>query len=275
MYINISVCLILLLTRHISNHCKKMDLSGNTYSTNANYELQTCRLRLISDIMHDYQYNVRESLRLISVDMRGEDPPPTRQNEQPHLRSNNIQPISTPPQTNSNRHQPTRNSNMGYRRGYIYSQYIEPHINRQLTNDEVEEGLDNEQIENNTQSVQYSESMNDMRCPITWDQFDASHSLLSINRCGHIFGETALRSWLQTHRRCPVCRTNVVENTATTRGESTNNSINNNALSNLIYSTFSAPENINNEYYENEITFNSLTDFYSALLNSQNYQHHE
>ena len=262
-----------------------MDLSGNTYSTNTNYELQTRRLRLISDIMYDYQNNVRESLRLISIDMQGDETAITRQNEQWHLHSNNTaQPpvTSIPHQTNTNRQQYTRNfgqnAGAGARRGYIYSQYIEPYINRQPTDDAVEEGLDNEQIENNTQSVQYSESMSDMRCPITWDQFDASHSILSINRCGHIFGETALRSWLQTHRRCPVCRTNVVESAATNATNQQtplSQSNTNNTLNNMIYRALSAPEIINNEYYENEITFNSLTDFYSALLNSQNYQHHE
>lgn len=264
-----------------------MDLSGNIYSTNLSIgrfsrenDLQTRRLRLISDIMYDYQYNVRQSLRLISMDIGGADPNHIHQNEQPsHLRSNNIHTTGQRPPANN------------ARRGYIYSQYIEPYVNRQPTDDAIgglterassenEEGLTNEQIQEHTQSVQYSESMSDMRCPITWDQFDASHSILSINRCGHVFGETALRSWLQTHSRCPVCRTTVVETatattTSATHTSSQQNTGNSNIFNNLLYRAFSnANLHTNNtpttEYYENEIIFNDLTDFYSSLINLQN-----
>jgi hypothetical protein len=246
-----------------------MDISGNI-------DLQTRRLRLISDIMEDYQYNIRQTIRLISIDMDGSSI--TGQNGQTRR-------VETPPLDNA-----TNNATNNARRGFIYTQYIEPNINQTPIDqhqyqDEDEEGICNEQIHNCTQIVEYNESMSDLRCPITWDQFDASHSILKINRCGHMFGGNALITWFQNHRRCPVCRTLVIEQTPSPLSanrmrinrENINNSTYNNIFNNILYRAFSGettPQR-NTEYVENEIIFNDLTDFYASLINTQNYTTNE
>ncbi len=46
-------------------------------------------------------------------------------------------------------------------------------------------------------------------CPITMETLQGGDSVLRINRCGHVFKEGALRTWLERDGRCPVCRGNV------------------------------------------------------------------
>ena len=43
-------------------------------------------------------------------------------------------------------------------------------------------------------------------CPITMETLQSGDSILRINRCGHLFKEGALRTWLERDGRCPVCR---------------------------------------------------------------------
>ena len=50
------------------------------------------------------------------------------------------------------------------------------------------------------------ESPDYMACPIDHTQFEADTQVLRINHCGHIFNESALRTWLRTSVRCPLCR---------------------------------------------------------------------
>ncbi len=52
-------------------------------------------------------------------------------------------------------------------------------------------------------------SGNDLTCPITMEQIRDNDAVMRINRCGHLFKESALRSWLARNNRCPVCRSNV------------------------------------------------------------------
>jgi hypothetical protein len=43
-------------------------------------------------------------------------------------------------------------------------------------------------------------------CPITMETIQIGDPVLRINRCGHLFKESALRTWLERDGRCPVCR---------------------------------------------------------------------
>jgi hypothetical protein len=52
-------------------------------------------------------------------------------------------------------------------------------------------------------------SGNELTCPITMEQIRDNDAVMRINRCGHLFKESALRSWLARNNRCPVCRSNV------------------------------------------------------------------
>jgi hypothetical protein len=46
-------------------------------------------------------------------------------------------------------------------------------------------------------------------CPITMETIQIGDPVLRINRCGHLFKEGALRTWLERDGRCPVCRGSV------------------------------------------------------------------
>ena len=72
-----------------------------------------------------------------------------------------------------------------------------------LTNDQINAGV--------TQSL-YDASNNPIvdTCPITMETLQSGDSILRINRCGHVFKEGALRTWLARDGRCPVCRGAVI-----------------------------------------------------------------
>jgi hypothetical protein len=72
-----------------------------------------------------------------------------------------------------------------------------------LTNDQINAGV--------TQSLYASMcDASDNRitdtCPITMETLQSGDSVLRISRCGHLFKEGALRTWLERDGRCPVCR---------------------------------------------------------------------
>jgi hypothetical protein len=70
-----------------------------------------------------------------------------------------------------------------------------------LTNDQINSGV--------TQSnyVVLDISGNELpTCPITMETIQIGDPVLRINRCGHLFKESALRTWLERDVRCPVCR---------------------------------------------------------------------
>ena len=54
-----------------------------------------------------------------------------------------------------------------------------------------------------------SEESNHRTCPITLEDFEPGESVTKIKVCGHVFRATALRSWLNRHQLCPVCRRDI------------------------------------------------------------------
>lgn len=62
------------------------------------------------------------------------------------------------------------------------------------------------QFENATHIVTYDEMMNEVRCPITLDNFTVGERICQIRYCGHIFKREPLMNWFQRNVRCPVCR---------------------------------------------------------------------
>jgi hypothetical protein len=64
----------------------------------------------------------------------------------------------------------------------------------------------NEQIDNATEHIQYTNELSQNTCPITLDAFQEGEQLSRIIHCGHIFKEIALNQWFQRNVRCPVCR---------------------------------------------------------------------
>jgi len=292
-----------------------MNPSGNYVPYNRNYqryELQGRRLRLISDIMEDYQENMRRAFRLIGCELGISNhvfpntrnvsnlnvddwldrvshittdmySPESQEYERRGLHEEELPYSYTPPTP------PTLNRS-NVRRGFIYTQLLEPR-----TDQPTDTGITNEQIANATHLIQYDASMNETRCPITWDQFEPGQNILQINNCRHIFGHQPLMEWFQRHSRCPVCRASVLptqsqqtNNTTNTTDESTlsqpdpsGNSINNrstthttsssraiNQILSGILTSVNGAVNTESGYYESEFAFNmnDLLDAYTQLV---------
>lgn len=247
------------------------------------YDLQSRRMRLIENIVEDYQSNMRQVMRLIGYDMAfsyGVNPnvdtifdgllgnPNPNPNRAPPNQISYIRSLQN--QINQQRNAQTR--------GFIYTQLFE--------SDADARGLTDEQIANETQIVAYDGSMNASdRCPISWERFENGQNVMRINRCGHIFKENEITEWLRTHDNCPVCRTSLLQNTTTNRTDTSGNNISytNNAdtsANNISYTNNAANQvlstiissvnnaiNTNNGYYENEFTFNvnDLINIYNDL----------
>jgi len=277
-----------------------MDLSGNI-NMEQRWEMQTRRLRLISDLMEDYQENMRRAMRLIgcelyvsnnlmattgsqrvdiddwidnssrtATDRYSSEVPRVRQRDDPPYSFNRMPPISQRP---------------NFRRGFIYTQMSD--LPSRET--ETDTGIDNAQIANSTELIQYDASMSETRCPITWEYFEPNQNVLRINACGHIFGQDALTHWFQRNSRCPVCRASVIQLESSNQ-QGTNPGINlqanarlnmdtgsrsTNAISQImtgILTGLNGAINTDSGHYESEFSFdvNDLLDSYTQLIQSQN-----
>lgn len=222
------------------------------------------RMKLISDVMEDYQENMRRAFRLIECELEISNnvfPPTIPANLDDWVdRGSNI--TDRYPETHDfgyerrDTPEPRSPNRSNVRRGFVYTQLLEPR-------DPVDRGITNEQIATATQLIQYDLSMNETRCPITWDQFEPGQNILQINSCRHIFGHQPLMEWFQRHSRCPVCRTNVLTN-ASTEPENINNALNSTAISQLIsgiLTSVNGAVNTENDY--------DLLDAYTQLVISQ------
>lgn len=74
----------------------------------------------------------------------------------------------------------------------------------------------NEQIENAVDFIHYPQDLTlEQRtqtvCPISLEHFQENQPVARIRHCGHIFSESALRSWFQQNVRCPLCRYDIRE----------------------------------------------------------------
>ena len=206
-------------------------------------QIQMRRLRLISDIMEDYQDNIRRVIGLL-----GNDETPLQNvretNDQYNRNLQNILQyiLQTQPRRTSaassrqennvnaglwgrrdsdmlrSRQEPAYSFNRLPRGFTYYTQFMNPHETAEEGDGEEENdyqqvrGISGEQMTLATELIRFDSSMNQDQCPITWDYFQTGQNVLQINRCGHIFGVDALTEWFRTNRICPVCRRDVITN---------------------------------------------------------------
>jgi hypothetical protein len=89
----------------------------------------------------------------------------------------------------------------------------------------------NEQIDNATEYILFTNELSHNACPITLEPFQEGERVCRIIHCGHIFRETGLREWFQRNVRCPVCRYDIrnyvmqhtIENNRDENGNNRNN----------------------------------------------------
>ena len=66
-----------------------------------------------------------------------------------------------------------------------------------------------EDSESSTSTIPDTSESNHRICPITLEDFEPGESVTKIKVCGHVFRAAALRSWLNQHQLCPVCRRDI------------------------------------------------------------------
>jgi len=176
-------------------------------------ELSTRRLRLISDIMEDYQENMRRTLRLLEMEMalhssnHAEDAT-NRANERVHNTSewtrgrSRMWQRDDPPinATRPRNDPPVRNifqSNWPYTTQFRYFDFQDLESFLGYTTDEISQF---------TETITVTESMADLQCPITWEPFQVGQEVVRLRGCGHMFCTAAIHEWFRRSRRCPVCR---------------------------------------------------------------------
>jgi hypothetical protein len=230
----------------------------------------------MTDIMEDYQDNVRRMIRLMGCELGISNhvyPGSVNSDEWMNRVSQATTDMYSPETPSEERPREPENAPYSFNemppnRGIVYTQTITPVENP---------GIPEEQIANSTELVQYDASMNEPRCPIALDNFVVGQNILRIISCGHIFGETSLRQWFTNHNVCPVCRTvvggthySLSDRFADVSGNSTASS---NILTQIVSSLVNSLNGVSansNQIYESEFEFNvnDLMDAYSQLNNS-------
>ena len=174
---------------------------------NQRLNLQNRRMRLLSNILDDYQENMRIALRLIERDLDVSYSDSNRSLFDTML-STPRTPTPTASSTTPRTPTPTASSTTPRtttlpRNTYIYTQLYTP-------SSPSETGITSQQLENVTTVMNYDMSMNETRCPISLEFFEPGQCILKINECGHVFSENALREWFDRHSSCPLCRKSVI-----------------------------------------------------------------
>ena len=174
-----------------------------------------------------YQRNVEKILNILTLLQNNY---PNEMNDN-YLRSNsaNINNIFRP----SPIFRPTGNYRRNHLNGdetnaslYYPSRYIDLIYEFHMNNDDNQELLTREQIDSSIESIEYNETLNESRCPISLEDFQVGQTISRIKYCGHIFKTQNLMNWLNRHNCCPVCRYNLHNYTENNNTSSVNNNNN-------------------------------------------------
>ena len=247
---------------------------------NRRLNLQNRRLQLLSNIIQNYQDDIRFALRLIEYDLditqmqMNQERVITRANIDTALPTsrNTRTPSSRTPRTNSlfadnglseNRNAYTNDIFSDVpRRTYIYTQLYAPFSQQS----ETETGITNEQLESATVLMNYDASINETRCPISLDAFEPGQQVLKINVCGHVFSENALREWCNRHSSCPLCRKSLIEDDE----QPPTASVESEPISTSPIQTRASSPATNNSNAINQLLSSVLTEFTGTINNSTN-----
>lgn len=98
-------------------------------------------------------------------------------------------------------------------------------LNNPLRSEQIPH-LSTEQLDTLTEIVEYDISMNEHRCPITYEDFTPGERVCRIIHCGHYFKINAIHRWFQLNTLCPVCRHNLIQTNVNTSNTSINDASN-------------------------------------------------
>ena len=218
---------------------------NNTTTTNplryVNRQLDTITnlITLYNYNQIEYQRNIQTMLALLQLNHQSFRTRMSQQNVNTNPPSNRINPTRINPNNNNN-----------IRREYYwrspYSNVTEANnrcnvmrntnvwndewaniLNTYLNQVEQERRLTNTEITNAIRTFTYSEeqneTLNDNRCPISLETFVNGDVLAEIRGCNHIFRRDNLLRWLRRSNCCPICRFNLLTQTAAPTSPVTSN----------------------------------------------------
>ena len=128
------------------------------------------------------------------------------------------------------------------------------------------------QIEFATRTVRYCDIISPINrsCPISLENFTDSDIVSVIRFCGHIFNSSELNTWFRTNCRCPVCRYDIRNYTASSRRSQSSSESNDerNVETEIPVTMSTQPTDISNNYTNNTYYREELLD----LLNNSLYR---
>ena len=169
----------------IDQNIQLLELIRSIESDRHTYDVRRRQLRIASDMMEDYQYNMQLFIQYISANMQNPDNRP--------IATPTTTPTATPRAVPSTRQRPMPTAPI------------------------TRTGLTDRQVELGTRTVLYDTSMNETRCPISLDEFVEGEEISQINGCGHVFKCSPLREWFRRNTHCPVCRYNLTTSSGRVR----------------------------------------------------------
>jgi hypothetical protein len=203
---------------------------GNTYNDHIRRQQH-----LIGDLLDDYNHQINNYTRnldriidLLQLLQNNLDTQlaqninnATNNNARTNVRNNNQ------PQNNGNNGMNENNNYNRRLRNTLYNYNIVYPIEFEWLARNTRENLTTEQIDTSTEDITYSSSMNETKCPITWEDFNEGEHLMKIKHCGHYFKRTNLMNWLRRENTCPVCRYDLRDytNNNTTNADLSDNNI--------------------------------------------------
>jgi hypothetical protein len=119
---------------------------------------------------------------------------------------------------------------------------IQPPVNRQLSLERF-----NETVE----YINYRQNMNnnEVRCPISLEEFNENEVICRIKHCSHIFKITPLINWMKINTYCPVCRYDLnVISASSNENQSRPNSSSHTQHENWSFPTLRSGESLNHRF---------------------------
>lgn len=226
----------------------------------------------------EYQRNIQTMLALLQLNHQSFRTRMSQQNVNTNP-TNRVNPTRINPNNNSNIRReyywrsPYSNATEannrwnGMRNTNVWNDEWANILNTYLNQVEQERRLTNTEITNAVRTFTYSEeqseTLNDNRCPISLETFVNGDVLAEIRGCNHIFRRDNLLRWLRRSNCCPICRFNLLTQTAAPTSPVTSNrpDISNNIPRDISNNTIPADTSNNINTTPSGFTYSFTTSF--------------
>ena len=233
--------------RGFSNDNRSNDNRSNSGPIHT--DMQYYRLQLLNNLITDYNENINEYNRVIRsyINLIRDTFHETTPVRPEHAAAQEARPVDPAPAPPPNPQYIRNPFNMNAFMSYV----IYPIINEQQNN--LLPTLSQEQIDLATATVDYTDDLSGVVCPITLEEFHEGDELCKIIHCNHIFRKPQLMNWFQRNVKCPVCRYDIRQ-----WQSPSNVSANSNDVRNII--------NNNNNGNPNEMNYSNMFDPSGAFV---------